>query len=109
MRFPAVLLLASCAVSLGAAPARAADIVVSLTTTGGKPVENAVVTLRPQGGAPRGPARFPWPMTMSQKDMQFEPFVLIAPVGAEIRFPNLDPFRHHVYSFSPAKTFELKL
>jgi hypothetical protein len=30
-------------------------------------------------------------------------------VGAEVSFPNLDPVRHHVYSFSPAKTFELKL
>jgi hypothetical protein len=26
-----------------------------------------------------------------------------------VAFPNHDPFRHHVYSFSPAKTFELKL
>ena len=24
-------------------------------------------------------------------------------------FPNLDPTKHHVYSFSPAKRFELKL
>src|SRR5207237_6085666 len=46
---------------------------------------------------------------MSQKDMQFQPFVLIVPVGAEVAFPNLDPFHHHVYSFSKAKTFELKL
>ncbi len=41
--------------------------------------------------------------------MQFRPFVLIAPVDAEVAFPNRDPFQHHVYSFSPAKTFELKL
>jgi hypothetical protein len=46
---------------------------------------------------------------MAQREMQFEPFVLIVPVGAQVAFPNLDPFRHHVYSFSPAKTFELKL
>ena len=26
-----------------------------------------------------------------------------------LSFPNLDPFHHHVYSFSKAKTFELKL
>ena len=41
--------------------------------------------------------------------MQFHPFVLIVPVGAKVSFPNLDPTRHHVYSFSPAKQFELKL
>jgi hypothetical protein len=31
------------------------------------------------------------------------------PVGAKVSFPNLDSSRHHVYSFSPAKKFELKL
>jgi hypothetical protein len=35
--------------------------------------------------------------------------VLVVPVGSTINFANLDPFRHHVYSFSPAKKFELKL
>jgi hypothetical protein len=30
-------------------------------------------------------------------------------VGAEVAFPNRDTVRHHVYSFSPAKRFELKL
>jgi hypothetical protein len=41
--------------------------------------------------------------------MQFQPYVLIVPLGSEVSFPNLDPFHHHVYSFSKAKTFELKL
>jgi hypothetical protein len=30
-------------------------------------------------------------------------------VGSSVLFPNRDTVRHHVYSFSPAKTFELKL
>jgi plastocyanin len=92
-----------------AAPAQAADLVVALTTPAGKPVANAVVMVRPQAGAPKAASRLPGPFVMAQKDMQFEPFVLVVPVGAEVRFPNRDPFRHHVYSFSPAKTFELKL
>jgi hypothetical protein len=33
----------------------------------------------------------------------------VVPVGADVSFPNLDPTKHHVYSFSPAKKFELKL
>jgi hypothetical protein len=41
--------------------------------------------------------------------LQFHPFVLVVPVGATVSFPNLDPTRHHVYSFSAAKKFELKL
>ena len=86
--------------------ALAGDLVVSVRTPQGKPVVDAVVTV----AAPRGgPIRFAWPYRMAQHDMQFEPFVLIVPVGAEVAFPNLDKVRHHVYSFSPAKTFELKL
>ena len=30
-------------------------------------------------------------------------------VGTKVAFPNFDTVRHHVYSFSQAKTFELKL
>ena len=99
-------LLAVCCFAL---PASAAELSVSLATAAGRPVANAVVMVRPQGFVPRGPIRFPWPYRVAQRDMQFEPFVLIVPVGAEVGFPNLDPFKHHVYSFSPAKTFELKL
>jgi plastocyanin len=86
-----------------------ADLTVLVKTAAGKPVADAVVTARPQAGVPRGPIRFSWPYRMAQKDMQFQPFVLIVPVGAEVSFPNLDLVLHHVYSFSPAKAFELKL
>ncbi|MEO8114418.1 MAG: methylamine utilization protein [Phenylobacterium sp.] len=91
------------------APAHASELWVLVTTPGGKPVANAVVTVRPQAGLPRTPIRFSWAYRMAQQDMTFDPFVLIVPAGAEVAFPNLDPVRHHVYSFSPAKTFELKL
>jgi plastocyanin len=101
-----VPLLIAAAVGL---PAHAADLVVQIATQAGKPVANAVVMVRPQGAAGRAVSRLSGPYVMSQKDMQFEPYVLVVPVGAEVSFPNLDPFRHHVYSFSPAKTFELKL
>jgi hypothetical protein len=94
---------------LAAGPASAGSLSIALRTPAGKPVANAVVTVRPQDYAGRGPIRFPWPYTMAQRNMQFEPFVLIVPVGAEVAFPNADPFKHHVFSFSPAKTFELKL
>ena len=92
-----------------AAPAWAGELAFTLTTPAGKPVPNAVVMVRPQAGIPRGPIRFPWAYVMAQQNVQFEPFVLIVPVGAEVSFPNRDAIRHHVFSFSPAKTFELKL
>jgi hypothetical protein len=41
--------------------------------------------------------------------MQFHPFLTIVPVGSDVSFPNFDNTKHHVYSFSPAKKFELKL
>ena len=44
-----------------------------------------------------------------QKGLNFQPFVSVVPQGTLVEFPNLDKTRHHVYSFSKAKTFELKL
>jgi len=85
----------------------AATLTVTVKTPSGQPVKDAVVTL-PAAGQP-APARFDAPLRMSQQNIQFDPFVLIAPVGADVAFPNLDKVRHHVYSFSPTKKFELKL
>jgi hypothetical protein len=86
--------------------ALASDLIVTVRTPQGKPISDAVVSLP----APHGrPIRFAWPYTMAQHNMQFDPFVLIVPVGARVAFPNLDKVRHHVYSFSPAHPFELKL
>src|SRR4051812_31541631 len=101
--------LASLLFALGlAVSARAGELDLTLATGAGKPVVDAVVMVRPDGGA-RGAARLAGPFVLAQKDTQFQPYVLIVPVGAEVAFPNLDPFHHHVYSFSKAKTFELKL
>jgi plastocyanin len=91
-----------------ASPAFAAELVVELRTPSGQPVPNAVVSLYPGGKpAPFGPARGPY--QIAQRDTRFQPFVLIVPLGGQVAFPNYDSFRHHVYSFSPAKRFELKL
>jgi plastocyanin len=99
----------SVAILCWAGAAQAADLSVRVTAAGGASAANAVVMVRPRGEAAHEAIRFPWPYVMSQRNMQLDPFVLIVPVGAEVSFPNRDPFRHHVYSFSPAKSFELKL
>ncbi len=90
-----------------AGTARAADLTVTVRTAAGRPVADAVVSVYPASGA--GSARLDGPFKVTQHDIMFDPTVLIVPVGAEVSFPNLDKVRHHVYSFSPAKTFELKL
>lgn len=46
---------------------------------------------------------------IEQADKQFTNRVTVVPLGTEVRFPNRDKVRHHVYSLSPTKTFELKL
>ena len=84
----------------------AADLIVTVRTPQGKPVSDAVVSLPEQHGRP---IHFAWRYTMAQQNLQFDPFVLIVPVRAKVAFPNLDKVRHHVYSFSPAHPFELKL
>ena len=88
-------------------PLAAAPLSVRVVDASGRPVRDAVVTLYPQGAAahPSRGGRF----TVAQHNLQFDPFLTIVPVGADVSFPNLDPTRHHVYSFSAAKKFELKL
>lgn len=88
--------------------AAAAPLAVRVIDASGRPVRDAVVTLYPSGSAAR-PARGSGRFMVSQKNIQFHPFLSIVPVGAEVSFPNLDPTKHHVYSFSPAKKFEIKL
>jgi plastocyanin len=90
------------------APLAAASLTVRVVDSAGRPVRNAVVTLYPSGGAGRAP-KAGGHYVVSQQNLQFHPFLTIVPVGADISFPNLDNTKHHVYSFSPAKRFELKL
>ena len=46
---------------------------------------------------------------MAQENLQFNPFVLVVPEGADVTFPNRDRVRHHVYSFARGNRFELEL
>lgn len=81
---------------------------ISVKDAKGRPVENAVVTLHLRD-QPSGAIKFGWPLRVTQKDYQFDPFVLIAPVGSTVVFPNLDNVKHHVYSFSKPGRFEFRL
>lgn len=90
-------------------PALAGSLDLRLTDANGAPVEDAVVTVHPASGTPKGPISFPWGTTMVQQNIAFGPHVLIVPVGATVRFPNKDKVRHHVYSFSRPAKFEIKL
>ena len=69
----------------------------------GAPVAEAVVALD------RVDPVTPVTAEIYQQDRAFHPKVLILPLGSEVEFPNRDNTQHHVYSFSPAKTFNIEL
>lgn len=73
-------------------------------SSGGAPVSDVVLTA---GGA--APASTKAMAIMDQQDKAFRPYVLPIRVGTEVSFPNSDQIRHHVYSFSAAKRFEIRL
>lgn len=90
-------------------PAQAATITVTVRTPDGRPIENAVVSVETAAARPGVAPTYAYPLRVTQQDIAFKPYVLLVPVGARVAFPNLDKVRHHVYSFSRAKKFELKL
>jgi plastocyanin len=88
-----------------AASVRAADLTVVVRDSSGRPVPDAIVVADVPGRTAPPPAE----AVINQRDMAFAPFVTVVPVGSTVVFTNLDPFRHHVYSFSAARRFEIKL
>lgn len=46
---------------------------------------------------------------LTQHNKSFEPHLLVVPVGAEVEFPNQDPFFHNVFSLFEGKRFDLGL
>ena len=44
---------------------------------------------------------------MAQKDMAFVPMLLPLQAGTKVEFPNLDDKYHNIFSYSPAKRFDL--
>jgi len=55
---------------------------------------------------------FPKPATlpvkqMEQKDLTFIPSLLPVELGTKVEFPNLDDVYHNIFSYSPAKRFDL--
>ncbi|TMN78420.1 methylamine utilization protein [Pseudoalteromonas sp. S409] len=83
---------------------------VSITINNNKnePMANAVVWLTSDVLSSQ-PSQADTLYSMVQKDREFTPRILVVPQNAKVEFPNADSILHHVYSFSEAKTFELKL
>jgi plastocyanin len=67
----------------------------------------AVAWLTPLGNAAPAPEKRVYRMT--QKNKQFDPHLLVVPVGSFVQFPNHDPFFHNVFSLYNGKRFDLGL
>lgn len=91
---------------------QAAVVSISVIDQEQQLLEDAVVELVPQAGdesRTNVTTDSSSVYEVAQRNRTFVPFVSAVRVGSEVDFPNFDQTRHHVYSFSEAKTFELKL
>lgn len=89
-----------------AGSAQGAPVTVAIHDQHGAALPDAVVALTPiDAAAPATQAT----AAIDQRGLRFTPGVLAVQAGTAVSFPNSDQVRHHVYSFSPAKRFELRL
>jgi plastocyanin len=88
----------------GSARLEAAPLSVQVTAAGAAQADAVVYALAADAGPTRS-AR----AEITQVDREFQPRVIVVQTGTSVSFPNRDKVRHHVYSFSAAKRFELKL
>jgi len=88
-----------------AKPVYAVSVSLKVIDQYGEPIQHAVVSAPAQIDVVR-------PLSvavMDQVDKQFLPHVLVIEKNQYVSFPNSDNIRHHVYSFSAAKSFEIRL
>jgi plastocyanin len=87
--------------------AQSAPQVIVITSESGVPAANMAVAVQVKGAkATAAPGTI---ADMGQKNKAFTPHMLLIQTGTLVNFPNFDTVRHHVYSFSPTRTFEIKL
>jgi plastocyanin len=99
--------LAAVSVSLAVMSSAAATLQVEVRDAAGRALPDAAVYALPAaGGTDARPGRS---ASIEQVDREFVPYVTVVQAGTTVTFPNRDPILHHVYSFSPAKSFEIKL
>ena len=93
---------------LVAIAARAGSFEAAVVDGDGAALADAVTWLVPTRAMPAATGKAT-SASMDQRGLQFVPHVLVVQRGTAVSFPNSDQVRHHVYSFSPARKFELRL
>ncbi len=92
----------------GAGLAVAADVTIKVHGANGKPVGDVAVVLEGSSAAPARHHEKPL-ARMEQRNRHFVPELIVVETGTLVEFPNNDSVSHQVYSFSPAKRFQLSL
>ena len=117
--FPAILLI--CLIGLSSQGQAIIEGRVGLPKTHSAPVAIKRYEITSKGGvlAPSPPVAivylegsFPKPATapitnIIQQDLMFIPALLPVQTGTKVEFPNLDNCYHNIFSYSPAKRFDL--
>ena len=88
--------------------ASAQGVVLRLQDSDGEPVVEAVMELL-SDSASSSTSTALQEVEIDQRDKEFIPSVTTVVAGGSASFPNSDDILHHVYSFSPAKTFDTPL
>ncbi len=105
---PSVPVVAAEVNDTGAAGNKAKSIEIQVLDSDGQALEGTVIELF-------NPAFLNIPevqrssAVMDQINKQFVPHILVVQRGEMVNFPNSDSIKHHVYSFSKPKPFQLKL
>lgn len=92
-----------------ALPVHATGLRVKVVDQAGHPVRDAVVSAQASTSAIQPSGRAPRTRVIDQVDLRFVPYIQVFRPGDSVVFHNSDTTRHHVYSFSKAKSFEFVL
>lgn len=87
--------------------ALAVTVDIHVVDQDGRALSDAAVYAVPLNG--KLPASHPADASIDQIKRKFVPLVSVIQTGTSVSFPNKDNIEHDVYSFSPAKTFDLDL
>lgn len=101
------LAVLAAALAVEAPPAAGATLDVRVLGRDGRPLADSAVFLESREA--RAAVKPAQGVEIAQADKRFAQRVTVVPTHTSVQFPNRDKVRHHVYSFSPAKTFEIKL
>lgn len=86
--------------------AMAATVDVAVLDNKGEPLADVVVSVQ---AVEHPSTTAKTTAIIDQRQRQFVPYVSVVQTGTTVSFPNSDRIRHHVYSFSPARHFDLQL